>query len=157
MIDFLINNAWVLWLSLVLIFLVIEMFTLEFTALMLGVASLGGVLLSLLAIPFWLQVIIVAVLSLLLILFLRPSLLHWLKRDSDPTKSNVDALIGLGGVVETTIPRDGVGTVKLTNGETWTARFDPEQTPLEIIERGQEIVVAAVSGARVIVHTEGAS
>ncbi len=157
MIDFVVSHGWVAWLAVALIFLVIEMFTLEFTALMLAVASLGGVGLGLTPLPFWAQVIIVSLLSLVLILFLRPPLLRWLKRDSDPTKSNVDALEGLRGVVLSDIAQDVIGTVKLSNGETWTARLEPGIPSNMALEIGQEIILVAVSGATAIVRPSPAT
>ncbi|MFC4225283.1 NfeD family protein [Lysinibacter cavernae] len=150
MIEFVINHGWVAWLALALLFLVVEMLTLEFTGLMLATASLGGVVAGLTPMPFWAQVVLVAILALLLILFIRPPLLRWLKRDSDPTKSNVDALIGLSGTVISVIPQDGVGTVKLSNGDTWTASFAPGT--LTALVPGQPIIVTQISGATAVVR-----
>ena len=64
--------AWVVWAALILIFLVIEIFTLDFTFLMLGVASIGGVASALLGVPWFFQLLIVAVLAVLLIFTVRP-------------------------------------------------------------------------------------
>jgi len=54
--------AWVVWAALILIFLVIEIFTLDFTFLMLGVASIGGVVAAALGVPWFFQLLIVGVL-----------------------------------------------------------------------------------------------
>ena len=40
--QFLTDYAWILWLGLILVFLIIEMNTLEFTFLMIALGSLGG-------------------------------------------------------------------------------------------------------------------
>ena len=78
-VDFLVNFAWVIWLALILIFIVIEVFTLDFTFLMLAVGSVGGLLSSFAPIPFWLQIVITAVLAVLLIFAVRPPLLRRLR------------------------------------------------------------------------------
>jgi len=87
--------AWIGWLVLILVFLVIEMLTLDFTFLMLSIGGLAGLLADLLGAPIWLQVIIAAGVAAILLLVLRPPLLRRLRRGEDPTPSNIDALIGL--------------------------------------------------------------
>ena len=59
----------------------------------------------------------------------------------------MDALYGLGGRVMSRFVEGG-GSVKLDNGETWTARLPVSRTgePLDV---GDRIVVAAVLGATV--------
>ena len=52
--------AWIGWLVLILVFLVIEMLTLDFTFLMLSIGGLAGLGADLLGAPIWLQVIIAA-------------------------------------------------------------------------------------------------
>src|SRR5688572_32014178 len=92
--DVLTQYAWIVWLVLILAFATIEVFTLEMTFLMLALGSVAGLLSGLFGIPWWAQFIIGAVVSVALILLLRPSLLRMLRRGGDPTRSNIDALIG---------------------------------------------------------------
>src|SRR5436305_4270333 len=114
--------AWIAWLVLILVFIIIEMLSLDFVFLMMAVGSVGGLISGLFGAPWWLQLIIAAVLSVVLIFFIRPPLLHALKRGGDPAKSNVDRLIGMPGTVVSTVSRNA-GLVKLQVGETWTARL----------------------------------
>ena len=72
--------AWIGWLVLILVFLVIEMLTLGFTFLMLAIGGIAGLIADLLGAPIWLQVIIAAVVAAVLILVLRPPLLKRLRR-----------------------------------------------------------------------------
>ncbi|WP_040164749.1 NfeD family protein [Microbacterium gorillae] len=140
-IDVLLQFAWIGWLILIGLFLVIEMFTLEFTFLMLALGSVVGLIVSFLGGPAWLQLVAAAVAALLLILLLRPPLLRRLRRGGDETPSNVDALIGMRGVVVQTVDARS-GQVKLANGDIWTARSHgftlPPATP---------VVVATIRGA----------
>jgi membrane protein implicated in regulation of membrane protease activity len=149
MLEFLDTYAWIFWLGLILIFIVIEMLTLEFTFLMIAIGSLGGLVAGAVGAPWWLQIVVAAILSLLLLLTLRPPLLRMLKRGGDPAKSNVDALLGLEGeVLDRLTPT--AGHVKLSNGDTWTARVSPSVDQREL-ERGERVLVTAIDGATAIV------
>lgn len=139
--------AWIGWLVLIALFLVIEMLTLDLTFLMLAFGGAVGLLTDLIGFPIWAQVIVAGVAAAAFVLFLRPPLLHRLSRDEDPTPSNMDALIALGGVVLEDVTQ-ATGLVKLSNGDTWTARsFDGAPIP-----RGHHIAVAEITGATAIVH-----
>jgi membrane protein implicated in regulation of membrane protease activity len=149
MLEFLDSYAWIVWLGLILLFIVIEMFTLEFTFLMIAIGSLGGLIAGVLGAPWWAQIVVAAAVSLLLLLTLRPPLLKRLKRGGDPAKSNVDALLGLEGhVLDRLTPT--AGHVKLSNGDTWTARVSPLVEQREL-ERGERVLVTAIDGATAMV------
>lgn len=148
--------AWIVWLVLILVFVIIEMLTLDFVFLMIAVGSVGGLLSGLVGAPWWLQLIIAAILSVVLIFFIRPPLLRALKRGGDPAKSNVAALIGMGGLVVSTVSRTG-GQVKLAVGETWTARLATAAptapgaaAPADLVP-GEHVIVVAIEGATAVV------
>ncbi|MFY9712164.1 MAG: NfeD family protein [Microbacterium sp.] len=146
-IQFIDQWAWIGWLVLIAVFLVIEMLTLDFTFLMLSFGSAIGLVTDLVGLPVWVQVIIAAAAAAGFILFLRPPLLKRLRRGEDPTKSNVDALIDLRGIALHEITQVS-GQVKLSNGDTWTAR-----TAVAVpIPQGATIAITAVSGATAIVR-----
>ncbi|MHB1172686.1 MAG: NfeD family protein [Lacisediminihabitans sp.] len=147
--DFVTTYAWVGWLGLILIFVIIEVSTVDFTFLMIALGSLGGLLSGLFGLPWWVQVIVAAVLSILLLFVVRPALKRALGRGGDPTPTNVEALLGLSGTVTAGFV-DGRGYVKLANGETWTARLSKlgEERP---VETGERVVVTAIDGATALV------
>ena len=138
--------AWIGWLVLILVFLVIEMLTLDFTFLMLSIGGVAGLGSDLLGAPIWLQVIIAGVVAAALVLFLRPPLLRRLRRGEDPTPSNVDALIDLRGRVISTVSTHG-GQVKLANGDLWTARTETGE-----LEPGTLVHVSRIDGATAVVR-----
>ncbi|WP_298864695.1 NfeD family protein [Microbacterium sp.] len=139
--------AWIGWLVLIALFLVIEMMTLDFTFLMLSFGSVLGLVSDLVGLPVWAQVIIAAAAAALFIFFLRPPLLHRLRRGEDPTPSNVAALIDLRGTAIQDVTKVS-GQVKLSNGDTWTAR-SLDGTP---IIQGSRVAVSEISGATAIVR-----
>jgi membrane protein implicated in regulation of membrane protease activity len=148
MVEFVSSYAWIVWLVLVLIFVTIEMVTLDLTFLMISIGSVGGLLSGLLGVPWWGQLVIAALLSMVLLLGIRPPLLRMLKRGSDPTLSNVDALLGLDGHVVSFA--GALGQVRLANGETWTARFSPLVDPAAFTA-GERVIVIAIDGATAVV------
>jgi membrane protein implicated in regulation of membrane protease activity len=139
--------AWVAWLALILVFLIVEVLTLDFTFLMLAIGSFGGLIAGLVGAPWWADIIIAGVLALLLLFFVRPPLLRRLRRGGDPARTNVEALIGLVGTVVIAFP-DGRGQVKLANGETWTSR--PAHYDARLID-GERVVVTSIDGATAVV------
>lgn len=134
--------SWIGWIVLIALFLVIEMLTLDFTFLMLALGSSVGLVSDLTGLPIWAQVIIAAMAAAALILLLRPPLLRRLHRNEDPAKSNIDAIVGLAGVVileVTTL----TGQVKLSNGDTWTARAIDGG----VLPAGTPVTVVTIEGA----------
>ena len=140
---------WIVWLVFILVAVIIELLTLEFTFLMIAVGSLGGLGANLLGWPWWLQIGLVAVLSVLLILIIRPFMLRYLRKGEDPTPSNIDALSGMTARVLLAINDHG-GQVKLANGETWTARLS-DVTEHRLVEIGERVIVTAIEGSTAVV------
>lgn len=143
------NYLWIVWLVFIFVCIIIELLTLEFTFLMISVGSLGGLAANLLDFPWWLQIIVAAVLSVLLILIIRPLLLRVMRRGADPTLSNVAALMGLGGKALAPIG-EANGLVKLSNGETWTARLADGLNNVTI-DQGERVIVTAIEGSTAVV------
>ncbi|TIH40673.1 NfeD family protein [Subtercola vilae] len=152
MAEFMASYAWVIWLALILIFLVVETLTLDLIFLMLAIGSVGGLVSHFLGAPFLLQIPIAGVIALLLIFSIRPPLLRRLRHGSDPTKSNVEALLGLEARVLAAVTTES-GSVKLSNGDTWTARVFPNASALELLP-GSLVYVKAIDGATALVAPE---
>lgn len=147
--DVLTQYAWIVWLVLILVFATIEVFTLEMTFLMLALGSVAGLLSGLVGVPWWVQFIVAAIVAVALLLLLRPPLLRALRRGGDPTRSNIDALIGVDGAVVRTLSSTG-GQVRLQNGEVWTARLSPV-TAQQDLPVGERVLVTGIDGATAVV------
>lgn len=144
---------WIIWLVFVLVCVIVELLTLEFTFLMIGAGSLiGGLGANLLGWPWWAQVGLAAIISALLLFTIRPLLLKTLHRPGDGAKTNVDALVGMEARVTTAFV-GGAGYVRLANGEIWTARIARvyETTALTV---GDRVVVVRIDGATAEVAPE---
>jgi membrane protein implicated in regulation of membrane protease activity len=146
------DYLWILWLVFILVAITIELLSLEFTFLMISIGSLGGLAANLLGLDWWLQIVVAAGLSVLLLLTIRPFLLRALRKGGDPALSNIDALIGMAGRVVSTVTDTG-GLAKLANGETWTARLAPigGDAASVSLEPGQPVTVQQIDGSTAIV------
>jgi membrane protein implicated in regulation of membrane protease activity len=146
--DFLVQYGWIIWLAVILIFVIIEVVTVDFIGLMLAVGGVAGLIVSLFHAPFWLQVVVAAVISLLLLFTVRPPLKRFLQRGGDHTKGLVDALIGQSATV--VLDFNGKPNLaKLANGETWTIKS--ADTPHKLFNEGDHVVVTAIDGSTAIV------
>ena len=140
---------WLVWLVIVLTAVVVELLTLEFTFLMIAAGSLvGGLGSNLLGLPWWAQVAAAAIVTALLLLMIRPLLLRTVGKNDPLIPTNVDALAGMEAtsVVDFSV---GCGSVKLRNGETWTARLVDSSLQAQA---GESMRVVAVEGATVVVE-----
>ena len=123
MIAYLAENLWLFWLVLATVCLTLELTSGDFYITCFGIGAIVALIVSLFAAPFWLQVVVFAVFSVLSIFYLRPSLVALLNHDADRRVSNADAIIGRTGEVTEAIKAGGYGRVKL-DGDDWKAQSD---------------------------------
>jgi membrane protein implicated in regulation of membrane protease activity len=139
---------WLVWLVIVLTAVVIELLTLEFTFLMIAAGALiGGLGTNLLGADWWVQVAVAAIVTALLLFTIRPVLLRTVGKNDPVIPTNVDALAGMPGVVMGDFVGQA-GSVKLRNGEIWTARADS----LSAFAEGDQVSVVRVEGATIVVE-----
>ena len=123
MIAYLTENLWLFWLVLTTVCLTLELASGDFYITCFGIGAIVALIVSLFAAPFWLQVVVFAVFSVLSIFYLRPSLVALLNHDADRRVSNAAAIIGRTGEVTEAIQAGGYGRVKL-DGDDWKAQSD---------------------------------
>jgi membrane protein implicated in regulation of membrane protease activity len=134
-----------IWVALVIIFALIEVFTLGLTTVWFAIAALIMVFLSFLKIPLPVQVLIFLVISALLLIFTRPVAVKKFKIGRE--KTNVDSLIGKHVLVTKKIGEFEKGEVKV-NGLFWAARPD---SSTEIAE-GTKCEILRIEGVQLIVR-----
>lgn len=145
MFDWLVQNTWILWLVLMLGLAAVETLTLDLFFLMLATGALAGLVGALAGATFFIQVLIFCVVSLMMVLLVRPVALKHLKGGSAEQASNIDRLIGERALaLEPVTGRSG--TVKI-GGDTWTARSaDGSSLPA-----GSQVTVSRIDGATAVV------
>lgn len=139
------ENAWLVWLVLAGVLAVTETATLDFTLLMLAAGALAGATAAVFF-PglFWLQIAIALAVAVAMLALLRPTLLQRV-RSAPGYRSSMDKMIGSIGTATSQITTAG-GEAKV-NGESWTAR-----SVEGIIAEGSEIEVYQIDGAVAVVY-----
>lgn len=124
---------WLIWLIAAGILIVVEMLTLTFYLLWLGIGALAAALVDVIAPDaLLLQVIIGAAVALILTVFTKP--LTRRMHSGKGFKDAVDELVGMQGTVVEDIRPDTPGIVKV-GSETWSA------TSEESIAKGETVIV----------------
>ncbi|GMA31055.1 NfeD family protein [Litorihabitans aurantiacus] len=136
---------WVWWLALSLILGVVEVLIVDLLFLMFAGGALAATVAAALGAPLAVQVAVFAVVSVLLLVAIRPWALRRFRKQEPETATNVSALIGRDAVVLASV--SGLaGRVKLA-GEVWSARFDGTGE----LTVGSPVTVVAIDGATAVV------
>lgn len=145
MFDWLIQNSWVLWLALFLILAIVEMVSLDLFFIMMSLGALAALAAALAGTPFWLQVVLFALVALAMMVLVRPIALRHLRKGPREQRTNVERLLGETAVVlEPTSALSGL--VKI-GGDTWTARTSDGGT----VGPGARVSVIRIEGATAVV------
>ncbi|GGV26593.1 NfeD family protein [Paenarthrobacter nicotinovorans] len=144
MFEWLGENWWALWLTVFLAFAVVEMLTLDLFFIMLGGGALAGLIADFAGADFWLQIVIFCVISLLMIVFVRPVALNHLRKGPTEQLSNIDRLIGQPALVIEAVSSTS-GLVKI-GGDVWSAR-----SAAGVIDAGATVQVTKIDGATAVV------
>lgn len=139
------NWAAIVWLVLLVLFFAVEASTVTVVSIWFAAGSVVALIASLLGAPTWLQTVLFFVVSILLLLALRPIT----KKYFTPklTRTNIDSVIGSVGIVTAKIDNiEAVGTIKLGAME-WSAR----STSGDEIPEGTRVRVDRIEGVKVFV------
>ena len=142
--NLILNNLPWFWLSMVIIFTVIEVFTAGLTTIWFAIGSIPMIFISYLPIPFLYQVLLMLVISIVLLIFTRPFAVK--KLNANKEKTNVEALIGKSALVTKKITKFEKGEVKI-DGKIWTAKSVSD----EDFEEGTECLLQNIEGVTAIV------
>jgi len=138
------------WLALCIIFIVIEVSTLSLTTIWFAIGAFAMVFISMITMPFQIQLLIFTVISVALLIFTRPIALKKLAVKRAATNS--DSIIGKKVAVTEKITPLNKGAVKV-NGLVWTAKVQDE-TELDV---GELCEIVSIEGATAVVKkTESA-
>lgn len=137
--------AALLWLIVGIALVLAEVLSGAFVLVMLGVAALVSALTAALGANLPISGIVFAVVAAGGITLARPALVRRLHA-GEHVKSNVDALVGVQGLVVSTVDAH-TGRVKI-GGEVWSARSYDET---QVLEPGRSVTIMSISGATAVV------
>lgn len=129
MMDFLNTYDIWIWLSLMVVFVVIEACTMFLTTIWAAIAALPLIFVAITPLEFQWQLLIFVLLTLILVLVTRPIAVKKLKIGK--YKTNVESLSGQEFLVLKKISKFEKGQVKAENGVIWNAETEDENDILE--------------------------
>ena len=134
-----------IWLIIMIAMLVVEVSTVSLTSIWFAGGAAAAFIASILSAPLWLQILIFAAVTIILLLAIRPiSVRFFLK---NPEKTNVDSLAGKEAVVTENISNtEGHGSATV-GGVVWTARM---KEPSGSCVKGSICTVDHVEGVKLI-------
>lgn len=134
-------DLWIIWIIVFGIFLIVELLTQMMWALCLAVGCAVGTILSLTGIPFYWQIIIMAIVALLAYIIMVPAFQKWhamsVDKKGKKSRTGMDALLGRRAIVSEEILPDRPGRVRI-DGDNWQVKCVRNQFK---IPRGTEVVV----------------
>lgn len=137
MIDYIFQNLWLFWTIITIVCLIMELSSGDFYVTCFAIGALVSIVTAVVGLPFWVQVVVWAICSVLSIWLIRPHLVQAIHRGADERKSNADALMGQVGEVSQTIIAGDYGRVKL-DGDDWKAEAPASSVN---IEKGTKVKV----------------
>ncbi|MBR4118586.1 MAG: NfeD family protein [Bacteroidales bacterium] len=119
-------EIWVMWLIATAVLVIIELMTGMVASFCLAIGCLASMIVSLFSISVNMQLLALAIGTILSFIFLAPVIRKWQQQKGEKNpkaqNSNMDALIGRMVVVTQTIPADGeLGRIRI-DGDNWQAR-----------------------------------
>lgn len=144
-----ITNPVVIWLIILVVLVVIELFTLGLTTIWFAGGALVAIAVAALGGPVWLQVLTAVIVSAVLLFFTRPVAVKYFNRDRERT--NAESLVGRQAIVTGEINNlQSIGQVAI-NGMEWTARTI---TDGQTIKPGEVVVIRGINGVKLLVERE---
>ena len=140
----------ILWLAAAVALSVVELTTMGLTTIWFAIGAVAALICALCGAPIWLQVAVFIVVSVVVLVLVRPiAAAHFNNRLK---KTNIDAYVGRKLIAKTDIDNlRGTGKVDM-DGSTWLAASNVDNI---VIKAGEEVKVVEVRGAKLIVEREG--
>lgn len=134
----------IIWIILIVLGIIIEESTSSLVSIWFSISASIALIFAIADFNIYIQIAVFAGLSLILVLATRPLAKKIIKNSA--TKTNVDKIIGMVGIVTKTIEPDDKGMVKVDFQE-WTAISKDNK----LIEENTKVVIKGVSGNKLIV------
>lgn len=144
--QFISDNLLLIWMGLVILLLLIEVATQGLTTIWFAGGALVAAVAAGLHAPFWIQFALFSVVSIVVMLLVRPMAKRMTRRSLTPT--NADELIGkTARVCETIDEAAGTGQIRVRDLE-WSAR----SLDGSVIEKDTDVVIREIRGVKLMVE-----
>lgn len=142
MIEWFAEHLWAFWLLVAILLAIVEILMLDFVFLMMAISALTAAGVSPFLDSFVGQVVLFAVVSVALLLGLRPPLIRKFHQSSPDTPMNTAGLVGTEALVTQTVTADS--GLAMISGDIWTARPASAE---KILPEGSKATVTEIRGA----------
>lgn len=143
--EFLTANAWILWIAVIVMFLIIEAATVGLTSIWFAVGGLAAMIASLFGAGMAVQFICFLVVSIAALIVTKPLARRF---NAEHQHTNADMIIGMEGFVSERISNiAGTGAVSV-GGKMWTARSTDDKVTFQ---PGEKVVTVRIEGVKLIV------
>ena len=138
-----------IWLLGIIAFVILEAATYQLVSIWFAVGAIGGLIAEIIGVSFAIQMTVFLVISVLLLLCLRPVSRRLIKTKNERT--NVDSLIGEEVLITKEVNnREGTGEGKV-NGMVWSLKSADNA----VIPENETATVECVKGVRLVVKRKG--
>ncbi len=137
---------WLFWLILVIILSFIEVTTVNLLTIWFVLSGIVTIIISFLTNDIIIETTIFIILGIFLLITTRPIFKKYIK--GKDTRTNLDQVIGMQGVVSEDIRKGSIGEVKVA-GKKWSAISDEE------IKVGEYVIIEEIKGVKLVVKKEG--
>lgn len=136
---------WSFWLTIVIFLSIIEVSTVNLVAVWFIASALITLAVSFVISNLFIQFFIFVILGVVLLITTKPIIDKYIK--IKPSKTNLDRVIGMKGIVTEKITKHKTGEVKV-DGKRWTA------VSSKVIEKDEEVIIEKIDGVKLIVRKE---
>lgn len=140
-------NLTTIWLVVFVACIVAEIISMGLTTIWFAGGALIAAVAAVIGTPLWIQILLFAVASLVLLYFTRPIAVKYFNKDR--VKTNAESLVGKQAIVISEIDNlQGIGQVTV-GGQEWSARTTGEGITLPV---GSVVTVRSISGVKLMVE-----
>lgn len=137
----------IFWAAITVLAVFVEVITPQLVSIWFGIGALASFIASFFGVPFYVQILVFAVVSLILLFATRSVAKRLLRSDNE--KTNADALIGVRCVVKQKVDNlAGTGRVSVS-GLEWSARSADDGVTFEI---GEICTIDSIKGVTLIIE-----
>ena len=139
----------VFWLIVLAIAAIVELLTMGLTSIWFAGGAVVACIVAIFVPYFWVQVIIFAAVTLVLLIFTRPVAVRYFNKNR--LKTNAEGLVGERAIVVSEIDNlKGIGEVTI-RGIDWSARTEVDGT---VIPRNAAVIIKRIEGNKLIVDLD---
>ncbi len=140
-------NLTTIWLVVFVACIVAEIISMGLTTIWFAGGALIAAVAAVIGTPLWIQILLFAVVSLVLLYFTRPIAVKYFNKDR--VKTNAESLVGKQAIVISEIDNlQGIGQVTV-GGQEWSARTTGGGITLPV---GSVVTVRSISGVKLMVE-----